>query len=189
MDPDLVGRAVQGDRAAVESLMVRSHARLYRVAFGVLSDQHLAEDATQRALLAIWRDIRRLREPAKYEGWSNRLLVRICYDEARHQRDWVPDTEPHAAGALRSPDQYRAVLDRDQLERGFRRLSVEHRTVIVLRCLLDLPMEQVAEALGIAPGTVGSRLSRAIAALRAALEADARAPTPVPVPVRQELAP
>ena len=186
MDQVLVGRAVQGDRAAVESLMVSSHARLYRVAFGVLRDQHLAEDATQRALLAIWRDIRRLRDPAKYEGWSNRLLIRICYDEARQQRDWVPDTESHAHDSPRPPDQYGAVLDRDQLERGFRHLSVEHRTVIVLRCLLDLPMEQVAEALGVAPGTVGSRLSRAIGALRAALEADAR--TPISVPVPQEAA-
>ena len=187
MDQVLVGRAVQGDRAAVESLMVRSHARLYRVAFGVLRDQHLAEDATQRALLAIWRDIRRLRDPAKYEGWSNRLLVRICYDESKSQRDWGSDSNAYATDTPWTPDQYGAVLDRDQLERGFRRLSVEHRTVIVLRCLLDLPMEQVAEVLGIAPGTVGSRLSRAIAALRAALEADARAPTPVPM--RQEVAP
>ena len=187
MDQDLVGRAVQGDRAAVESLMVRSHARLYRVAFGVLRDQHLAEDATQRALLAIWRDIRRLRDPSKYEGWSNRLLIRICYDEAKHQRDWVADTDPRVDDRPRASDPYDAVLDRDQLERGFRHLSVEHRTVIVLRCLLDLPMEQVAEALGIAPGTVGSRLSRAIGALRAALEADAR--SPIPVPVAQEVAP
>lgn len=187
MDRDLVVRAVQGDRAAVESLMVTSHARLYRVAFGVLRDQHLAEDATQRALLAIWRDIRRLRDPAKYEGWSNRLLVRICYDEAKQQRDWISDIGARVADAPRTPDQYGAVLDRDQLERGFRHLSVEHRAIIVLRCLLDLPMEQVAEALGIAPGTVGSRLSRAIGALRAALEADAR--TPIPVPVLQEVTP
>ena len=187
MDEALVGRAVQGDRAAVESLMVSSHARLYRVAFGVLRDRHLAEDATQRALLAIWRDIRRLRDPSKYEGWSNRLLVRICYDEAKQQRDWATEPESRVAASPRTPDQYGAVLDRDQLERGFRHLSVEHRTVIVLRCLLDLPMDQVADALGIAPGTVGSRLSRAIDALRAALEADARTPTPLPVP--QEVAP
>jgi RNA polymerase sigma factor (sigma-70 family) len=73
-------------------------------------------------------------------------------------------------------DDYATVIDRDQLDRGFRRLSVEHRTVIVLRCLLDLPMDQVAEALGVAPGTVGSRLNRALASLRAAIEADSRPP-------------
>ena len=84
-----------------------------------------------------------------------------------------------------APDEYGLVIDRDLLERGFRYLSVEHRTVIVLRCLLDMPMEQVAETLGISPGTVGSRLSRAVEALRAALEAESR-PTAL-VPVREEV--
>ncbi len=166
--------------------MVTSHPRLYRVAYGVLRDRHIAEDATQRALLAIWRDIRRLRDPSKFESWSNRLLVRICYDEGKRQRGWVPDLESPASGSLRAPDQYGAVLDRDQLERGFRHLSVEHRVVLVLRCMLDMPMEQVAETLGVAPGTVGSRLSRAISALRAALEADSR--TPTAAPTQQEIA-
>jgi len=187
MDRDLVVQATNGDQRALESLLVMSHPRLYRVAYGILRDRHLAEDATQRAILDIWRDIRRLRDPAKFEAWSNRLLVRICHDEAKRQRAWVPDLGSEVVASLRGPDQYGAVLDRDQLERGFRHISVEHRAILVLRCMLDMPMDLVAETLGIAPGTVGSRLSRAISALRAALEADSR--TPVPVPVRQEVAP
>jgi RNA polymerase sigma-70 factor, ECF subfamily len=187
MDRDLVAQATNGDQGALESLLVMSHPRLYRVAYGILRDRQLAEDATQRALLDIWRDIRRLREPSKFEGWSNRLLLRICYEEAKRQRAWVPDLASQAFASLRAPDQYGSVLDRDQLERAFRHLSVEHRTVLVLRCMLDMPMEQVAETLGVAPGTVGSRLSRAISALRAALEADSRAP--LVAPVRQEVTP
>ncbi len=185
MDHDLVVRARGGDQRALESVLVASHPRLYRVAFGILRDRHLAEDAVQQAFLDIWRDIRRLRDPARYEGWSYRLLVRICYAEAKRQRDWLPDRSPQVLDELHAPDDLTPVIDRDQLERGFRHLSVEHRAVLVLRCMLDLPMDQVAEALGIAPGTVGSRLSRAIRALRAALEADAR--SAVPVPVRGEV--
>jgi hypothetical protein len=79
MDRDLVVRATRGDQRALESLLVMSHPRLYRVAYGILRDRHLAEDATQRAILDIWRDIPRLRDPAKFEAWSNRLLVRICH--------------------------------------------------------------------------------------------------------------
>jgi len=67
-----------------------------------------------------------------------------------------------------------AVLDHDQLERGFQRLPVDQRVVIVLRYLLDMTLEQVAETLDIPTGTVNSRLSRALAAMRAALESDAR---------------
>ena len=108
------------------------------------------------------------------------MLVRVCYAEAKRQRDWVPDLEWPANDSLHAPDEYGAVIDRDQLERGFRRLSVEHRAVLVLRCLLDLPIEQVAESLDVRPGTVGSRLHRAIAALRSAIEADARSPASSP---------
>ncbi len=79
----------------------------------------------------------------------------------------------------RGTDDTMVVVQRDQLARGFARLSVQHRTVIVLRHMLDLPQEQVAEALDIPVGTVASRLSRALKALRAALEADERVSAPV----------
>ena len=67
-----------------------------------------------------------------------------------------------------------SVADRDQLGRGFRRLSVDHRAVIVLHHYLELPLDRVAEVLGLPEGTVRSRLHRAMQGLRAALEADAR---------------
>jgi RNA polymerase sigma-70 factor (ECF subfamily) len=69
-----------------------------------------------------------------------------------------------------------SVVDRDQLERGFRRLSLDHRTVVVLHHYLDLPLDRVAEILGIPVGTAHSRLHHAMRALRSALEADARPP-------------
>ena len=83
MDQDLVVQATNGDQRALESLMVSSQPRLYRVAFGILRDRHLAEDATQRAFLAIWRDIRRLREPSKFESWSRTLPPSSAQHETR----------------------------------------------------------------------------------------------------------
>ena len=172
MDQDLVVRAQHGDQRAFEALALADSPRLHRVAYGILRDSESAEDATQRALVDIWRDIRRLRDPVKYEAWSYRVLVHACYREARQRRDLPCITDVPEAEAPAAVDAFGQVDDRDQLDRGFRQLSVEHRTVIVLRCLLDMPMEQVAETLGVAPGTVGSRLHRALRALRAALEAD-----------------
>jgi RNA polymerase sigma-70 factor (ECF subfamily) len=67
-----------------------------------------------------------------------------------------------------------AVADRDQLERGFRRLSIDHRAVVVLHHYLDMPLDRVADVLGIPPGTARSRLHHAMRGLRAALDADAR---------------
>jgi RNA polymerase sigma factor (sigma-70 family) len=79
-------------------------------------------------------------------------------------------------------DDFRGVLERDQLERGLRRLSAEHRAAIVLRYMLDLPLDQVADALDVSVGTVNSRLNRALKALRAALDADARRVSPITAP-------
>ena len=87
MDQHLVVKAQQGDQQAFESLTVANHSRLYRVAYSILRDRHLAEDATQQAFLDIWRNIRRLKEPAKFNGWSYRLLVHACYAEAKRRPD------------------------------------------------------------------------------------------------------
>ena len=174
MDQELVIRAQMGDQRAFETQIAADHPRLFRVAHGILGDPHLAEDATQQAFLDIWRNIPRLRDPAKYEGWSYRLLVHACYAEARRKPDWVdldntpPGREPQAI------EGYGSVLERDRLERAFKRLSLDHRAVIVLRYLLDMTPEQVGETLGIPRRTVYSRLKRAMPAMRSALEADAR---------------
>ncbi|MGH3372632.1 MAG: sigma factor-like helix-turn-helix DNA-binding protein, partial [Nocardioidaceae bacterium] len=115
-----------------------------------------------------------------FDAWSYRLLVRACYAEARRTRSasnlrLLPADEPIGA------DGTSLVLDRDQLERGFRRLSIDHRAVVVLHHYLDLPLSEVAEALGVPEGTVRSRLHHAMRGLRAALDADAR-------PAAQEVA-
>ena len=176
MDTDLVTRAQRGDEEAFASLAVAAGDRLHAVAHRILRDLDLAEDATQQALLAIWRDLPQLRDPARFDAWSYRLLVRACYAEGRKERRWnpplrlVPSLEPMQA------DRSSAVIDRDQLERGFRRLSLEHRAVVVLHHYLDWPLERVAESLGIPAGTARSRLHHAMRGLRAALDADARPP-------------
>lgn len=179
MDPNLVIRAQGGDRRAFEALAAAAYPRLQRAALGVMRDSQAAEDATQQALIAVWRYLPRLRDPLRFEGWSYRLLVRACYAEAKQRPQWLSQSAIEGPGEPSGRDDTSTVLQRDQLARGFARLSVEHRTVIVLRHMLDLPQEQVAEALGIPVGTVGSRLSRALRALRAALEADDRVSAPV----------
>jgi len=176
MDVDLVVRAQRGDKEAYAALASGIADRFLAVARRILRDLDLAEDATQQALVGIWRDLPQLRDPGRFEAWSYRLLVRACYAEGRKQRAWAPNlrllpaNEPMVSGGFDS------VVDRDQLESGFRRLSLEHRTVVVLHHYLDLPLERVAELIGIPVGTAHSRLHHAMRGLRAALDADARPP-------------
>ena len=174
MDTELVVRAQQGDEGAFARLAVAAGDRLHAVAHRILRDIDLAEDATQQALLAIWRDLPQLRDPARFEAWSYRLLVRACYAEGRKSRRWAPNMRLLSVDEPMVVDGTGPVVDRDQLERAFRRLSIDHRAVVVLHHYADLPLEAVADALGIPPGTVRSRLHHAMRGLRAALDADSR---------------
>lgn len=176
MDTDLVTRAQHGDEEAFASLALAAGDRLHAVAHRILRDAHLAEDATQQALLAIWRDLPRLRDPARFDAWSYRLLVRACYAEGRRSNHWTPNLHLLSTHEPMQVDGSGTVVDRDQLERGFRRLSIDHRAVVVLHHYLDLPLERVAESLDIPVGTARSRLHHAMRGLRAALDADARPP-------------
>ena len=174
MDTDLVRRAQRGDREAFGVLATGIGERMRRVAYGILRDVHLAEDATQQAALDMWRDLPQLRDPERFDAWSYRVLVRACHAERREARRWL-SASPSVFAAAHG-DAFATVVDRDQLERAFRRLSVDQRAVVVLRHYVDLPLDAIAEALDVPTGTVNSRLHRAMDALRAVLEADARPP-------------
>jgi RNA polymerase sigma-70 factor (ECF subfamily) len=177
MDTDLVKLAQNGDRGAFTTLAAARADRFLAVSHRILRDLSLAEDATQQALLSIWRDLPQLRDPARFDAWSYRLLVRACYAEASQTRRWAPNIRLLSADEPAAADAMSTVVDRDQLDRGFRRLSLDHRAVVVLHHYLDLTLDEVADTLGIPVGTVASRLHYAVRALRAALDADARSTT------------
>ena len=176
MDPDIIDRARHGDKDAFTSLVLRFGDRLYSVAYRILRDASRAEDAVQQAFLIAWRELPRLRDDSRLEAWLYRLLVNACYAEVRHTRRWQPglrllsDTD-HGRVA---EDAQLSVERRDQLERAFRRLSGELRTVLVLHHYLGLNGAEIGELLGIAPGTVRSRLHYGHQQMRAAIEADSR---------------
>jgi RNA polymerase sigma-70 factor (ECF subfamily) len=174
VDTDLVKRAQHGDREAFGLLAADLATRFLSVSRRILRDIDLAEDATQQALVAIWRDLPQLRDPARFDAWSYRLLVRACYAEGRRSRIWSPNLRILPADEPSDSGAFEAIIHRDQLETAIRRLSVDHRTVLVLHHYADLPLERVAQILEIPLGTVHSRLHHAMRAMRAALDADAR---------------
>ena len=174
VDTDLVLRAQRGDKQAYAELATGIADRYLAVARRILRDLNLAEDATQQALLNIWQDLPQLRDPARFDAWSYRLLVRACYAEGRKHRRWAINLHVLPADGPQAGDVFRSILDRDQLERGFSQLSFDHRTVVVLHHYLDKPLDEIARILEIPVGTAHSRLHHAMRALRAALDADAR---------------
>jgi RNA polymerase sigma-70 factor (ECF subfamily) len=174
MDADLVIRAQRGDEEAYSLVASGIADRFLGVARRILRDLDIAEDATQQALLTMWRDLPSLRDPARFDAWSYRILVRACYTEGRKQRHWAPNLHLLPGVEPVAEDDLSSVVDRDALERGFRRLTLDHRAVVVLHLYLDLPIDRVADILGIPAGTAHSRLHHAMRALRSSIEADLR---------------
>jgi RNA polymerase sigma factor (sigma-70 family) len=173
MQRELVERARRGDHDAFAALAGAAINRLDAAARLILRDPEQAKDAVQNALVRAWRDLPTLRDPDRFDAWLHRLLVRCCIDETRRSRRQRFDVELSDLD-LQANDGTSTAADRDELERGFRRLEPEQRALIVLHHYLDLSLPEVAFALGIPLGTAKSRLHRSLALMRAALEADAR---------------
>ena len=172
---ELIRQARHGDRQAFDALAGAMVDRLYSVARLILRDADRAEDATQETLVRCWRDLPALRDPERFDAWVHRLLLNAINDEFRVHRRHQANVrllrlEPSVADASG------AIALREQLERGFERLTPDHRAVVVLRLYLGLSIEETAATIGIPAGTAKSRLHYATEAMRLALEADARLP-------------
>lgn len=170
----LIDRARQGDHEAFDALAQIVGDRLMAIAYRILRDADLAQDAVQTALVKAWRELPGLRRPDRFEAWVHRILVNACYQEARHRRVPALSLVTLSQNSTSAEDEILAVDRRDQLERGFRRLPPEQRAVLVFHHYLGLSLAQISDQLDIPIGTAKSRLRYATAALRAALEADAR---------------
>ena len=179
MDRDLVERARRADREAFAVLVHQVSDSLYAIAYRILRDPGLAEDALQNALVLAWRRLPKLRDADRFEAWIHRILVHACYDESRRARQWTTTVRILPMDGPSIADGTSAVADRDELERAYRQLTLEQRAVFVLHHYVGLPLVEVAELLEIPAGTARSRLHYAIAGLRLALGA-------VPEPVAQE---
>jgi len=132
VDRDLVERAREGDRDAFAILVHQASDRLFAVAFRILRDVGLAEDALQNALLTTWRQLPQLRDAERFEAWSRRILVHACYAEHRRRRTWTANIRVLDRRGTEIPDSSDALADRDELERLFRRLPLDQRAVFVL---------------------------------------------------------
>ena len=174
MERKLVEQAMHGDEGAFDTLIGRVGDQLHSVARRILRDPYLAEDATQRALLDAWRNLPSLRDPDRFEAWLHRLLVNACHAEARRERRHRANLRLLEFDEPVVHDSSGRIATQQQLDQAFRRLGVEHRTVVVLVHYLGLSTREAADAMGTPVGTVKSRLHYALKQLREAVEADAR---------------
>lgn len=162
--------APEGEHRRFERLVRRHHARLRRVAAGVLDEADRVDDVLQEAYLKAYRRLpRRFENEAHEATWLYRVVVRCCLDEMRRAR-----RRPRRAAV--DPERLHAVasdrLAPVALERAFRTLEPGDRSLLLLVEVLGLDYEAAASVLRLRRGTVASRLNRARGRFRSALEAE-----------------
>ena len=155
-------------RRSFERLIRPELTSAYRLAGYLTGDASAAEDAAQEAVLRAWQAFPRLRDESQLRSWFQRIVANVCNDHMRRRRlvAFAPLTDPPPEPA----DPFRSSLDRIALGRALATLTLEQRAVVVLRYLLDLTNEEIADRLRIPNGTVKSRLHYAFVALRHELD-------------------
>ena len=165
-EPTLVREAQRGSAEAMEELFRRHWRRTHRAAFLVVGDSAAAADIAQESFLAAIRALDRFDRRRPFGPWLHRIAVNRAIDFARSRalRRESAISEAPAAAAW-DPDPLS-----EELLSGLAELTPEHRAVIVLRHLLGYTPGEIGEILGIARGTVNSRLRRGLDRLRPAGE-------------------
>lgn len=172
-DTDLVARAQNGDREAMDTLLRRHYDRIFAVCRRIAGNTDDALDATQEALLALVRGISRYDGRASFSTWSYRVATNACLDELRRRKRRPEPVEPEVveapstSGGSQLEDQVTARIDVDAALAG---LSPEFRAAVTLRDLAGLEYAEISEVLGVPIGTVRSRIARGRAAVAEAIE-------------------
>jgi RNA polymerase sigma-70 factor, ECF subfamily len=176
--PDLVARAVAGERDAFTELVRQHDGRLRALAYQLLGgDRHAMDDVLQESYLRAFRALPNFRHDADPGSWLYRIVYNACIDELRRARIRPAPVDPESFGpagmpAAREPDPGAVVADRDTTVRALRALPDDQRVTLVLVDGEGFDNLTAARILDVAPGTVGSRLSRARATVRRILEED-----------------
>lgn len=182
-EQQLLQRATTGDNAAWVVLVRLHQEPVFRLAWLILADADEAEDVAQETFVHAWKAIERFDMTRPLRPW----LLQIARNQASNRRRstrraWKalqrliqnervstaqPEIPRQFAGAVGNGDMAASSVDTDALWRSVRRLGADDQEIIYLRIFLDLTIEESAQSLSIAPGTVKSRLNRALERLRA----------------------
>ncbi|GMV24990.1 MAG: RNA polymerase sigma24 factor [Phycisphaerae bacterium] len=182
-DLALVQAILRGDQAAWRLLLGRHQANVYNLCFKLVGNRDLAEDLAQDTLVKIVQHVQRFDGRAKFSTWLYRITMNVCLSRLRAEKvrrhsslddqpyegapaagSGLAGREPDAPSSVQWTEQHRNVLA------ALASLEPEQRAILVLRDTRDLDYDQIAEVLEVPVGTVKSRLFRARAALREALE-------------------
>lgn len=185
IDEQLVKKSLQGDMAAFEELVLKYQNKVYALAYRYMGNEEDAYDMTQETFLKAFRSLRTFKGDSSFGTWLYRVATNVCLDELRRRKRKIIPL---------SLDEPLATEDGDEMEKDIvdpspgadiiyerrefseyiytllNQMKPEHKMIIVLRDMMDLSYEEIAQVLNCSVGTVKSRLSRARNILRKKIE-------------------
>jgi RNA polymerase sigma factor (sigma-70 family) len=169
---EVIREAKAGRAEAFEVLVEHYGPEIYRLASAIVGPDD-ARDIAQETFIAAWRELPRLRDPARFEPWLRRILVNRSRNalRGRQRRPTVSLSQPGPADHLAGPVDFRDAADaRQALDGAFATLSGDQRAVIALHYGAELSISEAAASMGVRAGTAKSRLNAALRRLRTAVE-------------------
>jgi len=173
VDERVLARARRGDQEAFADIVGCYDHRLRALAFRLLGDRDRMDDVLQEAYVKAFRALPRFKGASALGTWLYRITYNACLDDLRRRPSVAPVTYDEAGAASiadRGPGPADIVVDRDDLAAALDSLPTDQRAAVMLVDADGLDYAEAAEVLGVRAGTIGSRLSRAHAVLRTALE-------------------
>ncbi|HKQ78282.1 MAG TPA: sigma-70 family RNA polymerase sigma factor [Blastocatellia bacterium] len=164
-------RAQAGDREAFDRLFRLVQEPIYRYIFSLVGARALSEDILQEVFILIYRKIRWLREPELFRPWVYRIATREAFKHLKRERRWSDKTEDESV-LHNLPTPSHDELAPEIVAQLVERLSPASRAVIVLHYLHEMPLAEIAATLGVALGTVKSRLAYGLDLMRKQLTAN-----------------
>ena len=174
-DSDLITRAAAGDPTAFQALVERHRSMVYRVAYQFAGNHHDAEDIAQEVFIKVYRSLDKFRQDAQLSSWMYRIVMNACIDHRRRQcpAGSAPFGEEAENKLLNTPEEQPDPENRayavelgQVLESEISRLPHGQRIVFIMRHHQGLKLGEIAEALGLAEGTVKRQLHAAVHRLR-----------------------
>jgi RNA polymerase sigma-70 factor (ECF subfamily) len=178
LDSELVARAAAGDGAAFHALVERHRAMVYRIAYQFAGNHHDAEDIAQDVFIKVFRSLDRFRQDAQLTSWLYRIIMNACIDHKRRSRfnSSAAFSDEAEQRMLNAPEETPGPEERayggeigQVLETEIGRLPRGQRIVFVMRHHQGMKLCEIADALGLAEGTVKRQLHAAVHRLRDAL--------------------
>lgn len=173
-EAELIRTAKEGDRDALIQLLREVETPLYRTAFYMLGNEQDALDATQDALIKIYKSFSSFEQKAKFLTWAQRIVTNVCIDKYRKRKDSISIDENEFVlndyGTNYVEEEFERTMMANELRQAIDKLPEHHRIVVIMRYIQDLSYKEIAEAVDLPLNTVKSYLFRARQQLQCLLQ-------------------